>query len=54
MDTPDLDTLLRLAAFERVRGLNETHDYLTAEELKPGILSRGASASTRPYSLSCP
>jgi hypothetical protein len=41
MDTPSLDTLLRVAAFERVRGLNEIHDHLTATELKPGFLFRG-------------
>src|SRR6202048_3244756 len=40
MDTPSLDTLLRVAAFERVRGLNEIHDHLTATELKPGFLFR--------------
>lgn len=41
MGTPDLDTHLRLAAFEHVRGLNETHDHLTAVEFKPGFLFRG-------------
>jgi len=30
MDTPSLDTLMRVAAFERVRRLNEIHDHLTA------------------------
>jgi putative restriction endonuclease len=29
-----------VAAFERVRGLNEIHDHLTATELKPGFLFR--------------
>lgn len=33
-DTPSPDTLMRLAAFECVRGLNEIHDHLTAKELK--------------------
>jgi hypothetical protein len=43
MDTPSLDTLLRVAAFERVRGLNEIHDHLTAAEFKARIsLSRRA------------
>lgn len=37
MHTPNLDTLMRLAAFERVRDLNEIHDHLTAAELKPGF-----------------
>jgi hypothetical protein len=40
MDTPSLDTLMRVAAFERVRSLNEIHDHLTATELKPGFLFR--------------
>jgi putative restriction endonuclease len=29
-----------MATFERVRGLNEIHDHLTATELKPGFLFR--------------
>ena len=33
----DRDTPLRLAAFEHVRRLGETHDHLTATELKPGF-----------------
>ena len=37
MDTPDLDTLMRLAAFDHIRRLNEVHDHLTAAELKPGF-----------------
>jgi len=41
MDTPNLDTLMRVAAFERVRGLNEIHDHLTGTELEPGFLFRG-------------
>src|ERR1700676_4425959 len=41
MDTPNLDTLMRVAAFEHVRRLNEIHDHLTATELKPGFLFRG-------------
>ena len=27
MDMPSFDTLMRLAAFERVRGLNGIHDH---------------------------
>jgi hypothetical protein len=38
-DTPD--TLMRTAAFEHVRRLSETHDHLTAIELKPGFMFRG-------------
>ncbi len=41
MDTPSTDTLIRVAAFECVRALNEIHDHLTAAELKPGFLFQG-------------
>ena len=34
----DRDTPLRLTAFEHVRRLSETHDHLTATELKPGFV----------------
>ena len=37
----DRDTPLRLAAFEHVRRLGETHDHLTATELKPGFVFEG-------------
>ena len=37
----DSDTLMRLAAFERVRILAETHDHLTANDLKPGFIYDG-------------
>jgi hypothetical protein len=40
MDTPSLDTPMRLAAFEHIRRLNEVHDHLTAAELKPGFVFR--------------
>ena len=32
------DTLMRMAAFEHVRRLNEVCDHLTANELKPGFV----------------
>jgi putative restriction endonuclease len=35
------DTLMRLAAFERVRRLSELHDQLTARELSPGFIFEG-------------
>jgi putative restriction endonuclease len=35
------DTHIRMAAFERVRTLNETHDHLTADDLKPGFVFGG-------------
>jgi putative restriction endonuclease len=41
MDTVNLNTIMRMAAFERVRGLNEIRDHLTAAELQPGFLFRG-------------
>jgi len=37
----DQDTLTRLAAFDQVRRLNEVHDHLTAEHLKPGFQFNG-------------
>ena len=37
----DRDTPLRLAAFEHVRRLGETHDNLTATELKSGFVFEG-------------
>ena len=37
----DRDTPLRLAAFEHVRRLGETHDHLPATELKPGFVFDG-------------
>jgi putative restriction endonuclease len=37
----DRDTLMRLAAFERLRQLSEVHDHLTATELKPGFMFEG-------------
>lgn len=41
MDGTDRDTVMRMAAFEHVRRLNEVHDHLTATELKPGFLFEG-------------
>jgi putative restriction endonuclease len=41
MPNPDRDTVMRLAAFERVRRLSEVHDHLTATELKPGFVFEG-------------
>jgi putative restriction endonuclease len=41
MNTQSLDTLMRVAAFEHVRRLNEIYDHLTAAELKPGFVFRG-------------
>ena len=41
MDETDRDTLMRMAAFEHVRRLNEVNDHLTATELKPGFAFDG-------------
>lgn len=37
MNTEELDTRMRLAAFARVRSLTATHDHLTAIDLRPGF-----------------
>lgn len=37
MSSSDLDTLMRLAAFEHVRRLSELHNHLTSKELSPGF-----------------
>jgi putative restriction endonuclease len=37
----DVDTRIRMAAFDHVRRLGEVHDHLTAADLKPGFLFRG-------------
>ena len=37
MSSGDLDTLMRLAAFEQVRKLSELHYHLTSKELRPGF-----------------
>ena len=41
MTDDDLDTPMRMAAFEHVRRLGEVHDHLTAAELKPGFVFEG-------------
>jgi len=38
---PDLDTHIRLAAFDHVRTLSEAHDHFTANDLTPGFHFRG-------------
>jgi len=35
------DTRMRLAAFARLRDLNETHDHLTTQELASGFTCEG-------------
>lgn len=37
----DQDSQMRMAAFDRVRELQEIHDYLTANELSPGFTFEG-------------
>ncbi|WP_207485421.1 HNH endonuclease [Arenibaculum pallidiluteum] len=41
MDEPAPDTALRMAAFEHVRRLSESHAYLTHTDLAPGFTHRG-------------
>jgi putative restriction endonuclease len=41
MDDKDRDALMRMAAFEQVRRLNEVNDHLTATELAPGFIFEG-------------
>src|SRR3981189_639148 len=41
MTDDDPDTLMRLAAFEHVRRLNEIADLLTLTDLKPGFTFHG-------------
>jgi len=41
MIADDLDTSMRMAAFEHVRRLGEICDHLTAVELKPGFVFQG-------------
>jgi putative restriction endonuclease len=41
MSADDLDTRMRLAAFEHVRKLSERSDYLTAAQLQPGFVFQG-------------
>lgn len=37
----DQDTQMRIAAFDRVRELQEVHDHLSANELRPGFIFEG-------------
>jgi putative restriction endonuclease len=41
MDEGKCDAIVRMAAFEHVRRLNEIHDHLTAAELAPGFVFTG-------------
>ena len=41
MRDTDLDTLMRMAAFEHVRNLADIYDHLTATELNPGFVFEG-------------
>jgi len=41
MSGSDLDSLIRMAAFEHVRMLTTTHAHLTTTELAPGFIFRG-------------
>lgn len=41
MSNADMDTRIRMAAFEHVRRLGEVHGHLTANELSPGFVFEG-------------
>jgi putative restriction endonuclease len=41
MEVADRETAMRMAAFEQVRRLKETHGHLTAAELSPGFEFEG-------------
>lgn len=41
MSEAELDTAIRLAAFEHLRKLGETHAHLSAAELQPGFMFDG-------------
>jgi putative restriction endonuclease len=41
MSEYDTDTLMRVAAFERIRRLNETHEHLFANDLRDGFAFNG-------------
>ena len=41
MTSSTRDLLMRMAAFEHVRSLQQVHDHLTANELKPGFVFEG-------------
>ncbi len=41
MDEAVRDSLMRMAAFEHVRGLGQLHDHLTSVELRPGFIFNG-------------
>ncbi|MGE3777998.1 MAG: HNH endonuclease [Pirellulaceae bacterium] len=41
MSSDELDTQMRIAAFDHVRRLSEVHTHLTATELKPGFEFKG-------------
>ncbi len=41
MTDDDFDARMCMAAFERVRRLNEVQNHLTADELKPGFEFKG-------------
>lgn len=41
MSAVSTDSLMRIAALQHVRNLSESHDHLTATELRPGFLYEG-------------
>ena len=49
MEDSGHDTLLRQAAFDRVRTLCEIHDHLTAQQLSEGFFADGIHPSEQGY-----
>ena len=41
MTSSTRDVLMRMAAFEHVQSLQQVHDHLTTNELKPGFVFEG-------------
>ena len=41
MTSSTRDVLMRMAAFEQVQSLQQVHDHLTTNELKPGFVFEG-------------
>ena len=42
MTSSTRDVLMRMAAFEHVQSLQQVHDHLTTNELKPGFVFEGS------------
>jgi hypothetical protein len=54
MDASNLDTIMKVAAFEDVRSLNKIHGHLPATELKAGISVPGGALTLDRWPSVCP